>query len=380
VTTLATHWPPRNAEDLKLAANNGLLVEGHFVDLKRELPEPGKNVGIAIDLAAFSVDGGTIFLGVDERSTPAALSPIALRGVAERVEQVGLASVDPPVSVRAEVIDLGAGVGVVVVIVPPSPRAPHMVDGRYYARGDRTNHPLSDIEVTRIRGRLDGHANATRELLMGFVDTARREMNEGPLLAMIARPVPGRADMVLSAVDNDPPGWVQRVLLRGPLTVGLGERWSPDFYDSMTIGRRANGWSISAGDELDLEIHEDGLLRLRAQGLDMHRGAVNDVAINGLVKRVLLAAFAIARDVDYLGSWDFDVAIAPLRDRISGTGLLASGGFPGRISTPVYSEEGYGAATSATWEELEIGVDVAHRALMGRLNRAFGGRHPSLPT
>jgi hypothetical protein len=35
-------------------------------------------------------------------------------------------------------------VGYVAIDVPRSPRAPHIVDGRYYARGAKTNIVLSD--------------------------------------------------------------------------------------------------------------------------------------------------------------------------------------------------------------------------------------------
>src|SRR5687768_9667509 len=92
-------WPPTNRTDLEVAIANGLLTETHFLDLKRELPAPPKNQGIAADLASFSIDGGLIFVGIDETTQPVTISPVLLDGLAERIEQIGL-NIDPPVKVR----------------------------------------------------------------------------------------------------------------------------------------------------------------------------------------------------------------------------------------------------------------------------------------
>ena len=43
--------------------------------------------------------------------------------------------------------------GYLVVHVPASVRAPHMADGRYYGRGDKTNRLLSNTEVVRLLDR-----------------------------------------------------------------------------------------------------------------------------------------------------------------------------------------------------------------------------------
>lgn len=124
---VADRWPPTTRADLELALTNGLLEEGHFPDLKRELPPAGRNAGIAADLAAFSVDGGAICFGLDESTFPPTITPTPLKAAAERIEQVGLASVDPPVRVRSHRIEMEpSGHGVLVVVVPPSANAPHM--------------------------------------------------------------------------------------------------------------------------------------------------------------------------------------------------------------------------------------------------------------
>ena len=147
---------PRTEEDLEHLAQNGLLEESHGLDLKRELGSGNAaNKDLAKDIAAFSLDGGTILIGVDEDTSPPGLWPVPLDGLAERIEQIARMRVDEAVQIRTTVINStsNAGHGYVVVHVPQSVRAPHMVDGRYYGRGDKTNRMLPNAEVVRLLDR-----------------------------------------------------------------------------------------------------------------------------------------------------------------------------------------------------------------------------------
>ena len=135
-------WPPRTEELLRRAADNKLLTESHTLDIKRELPtSDSANRDIAKDIAAFSMDGGVIIIGVDEDTSPPSLHPVALDGLAERVEQIAATRVDEAVIVTSTAIEASTadGTGYLVVEVPASPRAPLMADGKYYGRGDKTD-------------------------------------------------------------------------------------------------------------------------------------------------------------------------------------------------------------------------------------------------
>jgi hypothetical protein len=108
------------------------------------------------------------------------VEPVLLDGLAEAVDQIARSRCDPPVYVichpllDSAVAD-GKARGVLLVEVPPGPGAPHMTDGRYYGRGDTTNHRLSDGDVARL------HA----------VRTARQLTAEQVIAAEVARdPVP----------------------------------------------------------------------------------------------------------------------------------------------------------------------------------------------
>jgi hypothetical protein len=85
-------WPPSTEEALSAAAREGNLKETNSIELKRELP-PGDsaNKELAADLASLSIDGGFLFIGVDESTGPG-LSPVPLKGLAERVEQETVAN------------------------------------------------------------------------------------------------------------------------------------------------------------------------------------------------------------------------------------------------------------------------------------------------
>ena len=101
VTNPGPIWNPRTEHELTDAAQNGLLNETHKLDLKREL-ESGDSAdrGLAKDVASFSLDGGTILIGVDEATSPPSLTPVVLNGLPERVEQIAAMRVDEPVLVE----------------------------------------------------------------------------------------------------------------------------------------------------------------------------------------------------------------------------------------------------------------------------------------
>ncbi|MDQ3302895.1 MAG: ATP-binding protein [Actinomycetota bacterium] len=97
---------------------------------------------MAVDVAAMANDGGTLLYGVDEddHGEPAVRTPIQLDGARERVDQIVRTCISEPpdIEIRAIPTEEDEGKGYLVVAVPLSPRAPHMVtvgkDNRYYGR------------------------------------------------------------------------------------------------------------------------------------------------------------------------------------------------------------------------------------------------------
>jgi schlafen family protein len=109
-------------------------------------------------------DGGILLYGVgeDKNRRPTILQPISLAGARERVHQIVRTCISEPPNIQVREIqtDDAPSLGYLVVAVPPSPRAPHMVtvdkDHRYYGRSDTGNVPLTEGEVARLYGGVRG--------------------------------------------------------------------------------------------------------------------------------------------------------------------------------------------------------------------------------
>ncbi|MET9318313.1 ATP-binding protein [Kribbella sp. NPDC003505] len=147
-------WRPSTEKELLAAIEDGLLRETHYLDMKRETgSSSGERKETARDLSSFAVDGGALLVGVEEdkENRTWRLRPQPLEGLAEKLEQIATQLVDPPLFITADEIpaEADASTGYLFVQVPGSARAPHMVEGIYYGRGDRTRIRLSDAEVVR---------------------------------------------------------------------------------------------------------------------------------------------------------------------------------------------------------------------------------------
>jgi hypothetical protein len=143
---------PATEQEILAAIEAGDLIENASFEAKGALPAKGKSKDLAIDVAAKASDGGTLLYGVgeDENRRPSVAQPFCLAGVRERVDQIVRTSISEPsdVQVREIPTDDDPGLGYLVVVVPPSPRAPHMVtvgkEYRYYGRSATGNVPLTE--------------------------------------------------------------------------------------------------------------------------------------------------------------------------------------------------------------------------------------------
>lgn len=152
-------WVPRTAAELEEAiANNTLPPESASYEYKQQLPPPGKNADIALDVSAMTVDGGVIIYGVGENKAAASFfsAPLQLQGAVERISQPIESNVKerPDFTARPLPIDGKPGEGYVVVECPASVRAPHMVEikdeYRFYGRSPGGNRKLTELEVEQL--------------------------------------------------------------------------------------------------------------------------------------------------------------------------------------------------------------------------------------
>lgn len=179
-------WRPRSIldswEQIEMAAAGGLLGEGQWIELKKDLG-PAKrevNVELARDLAALSLDGGLLIFGVTDDQRVTGCDPAQL---VTRVSQVASTAIQPPLSpvIHDPVFDPTGSRAVLVVEVPPSADAPHMVDGRYWGRSSDGKRPLSDAEVRRLLAAKAGSEAGFHERLQDLVrsDPIARFVDDG---------------------------------------------------------------------------------------------------------------------------------------------------------------------------------------------------------
>lgn len=152
---------PRTLDDLMLLVEER-APEGLQLEFKRELPASGKNDDLARDIASFAnAGGGAIVYGVEEdpQGRASRLVPFGLSGAPERVNQVAQTLLDEGLPVdEILAIEQNGGKGYLVVVVPPSSRAPHFQKGVAFGRAGATTAPLSRRQIGELFAKFPGFA------------------------------------------------------------------------------------------------------------------------------------------------------------------------------------------------------------------------------
>lgn len=244
-------WIPQTEADIVTAAQNDALTETMIFDAKREIP--AKNIETAKDVSAMANSaGGVLLYGLaEDAGRLTVLHPIPIKGQRERIEQIVRTSVDevPAFTVDAISTAKDPTSGYVVVVVPPSDRAPHMVivkgERRFYGRGESGNYTLSQAEVARLYERRQQSEFNLNPLLDRAIAASPVPEDEAfSHLHVIASPVL-RGDSILA---NAPAPNQQHRDLLGELikhvgsSVSTGGSYSPDFGPSSNWSRDAEGF------------------------------------------------------------------------------------------------------------------------------------------
>ncbi|MGL4744826.1 MAG: AlbA family DNA-binding domain-containing protein [Dermatophilaceae bacterium] len=385
-------WLPTTEQEIEEAASNGLLVETHYLDLKREVSRgDGANKELARDLAQFAIDGGALLIGLDEQDDgPPRLTPVELTGLPERVEQVAASRCDPPLHVACTAIWSSADPtrGYLLVAVPPSALAPHMVDGAYFGRGDTTKRRLSDPEVLRhhaARQQTDDRINA---LLDKYIrrDPIPEAEREQAHFSFVAAPMTPRHEMLLDAVTGD--HWqanLNRFIDAARLPDDLP---GPPLERLVRPDRRADGVAMVAGldasrqlslpggpeEVLEIEFTDEGMARMLNtwmtgdhQRLD-GRTLVALAPVTSVLVGIKLAA-AVGAHTQYGGAWLVGFALtgaAGLQVDVGHSGFRAGG----VERVPADADE-YRATTVVTTAELRDRPGAVTRRLVGRYVRSI---------
>ncbi|MFG1774777.1 helix-turn-helix domain-containing protein [Nocardia salmonicida] len=252
---LGPHTPrftPTCWEDVEAFVAAGSLKEHHWAEAKKALGPSGKddtNIELGRDLASLSVEGGTLFIGVtDGKGKGDKLVGIAdFDTERDRLDQVSRTRVSPPLNIVTTTIVKpdDPTVAVLVVTVPASASAPHMVDGKYWGRSDTGKQTLTDAQVRQLlaaRGersshfgdQLDAMAQVLNEPQAAERTTSRYFLRAEPIASNF--PPPSVADSITESYPFH--------LWRRLGVAGMGIH-QPCLHDADQAQSHADGWAAT---------------------------------------------------------------------------------------------------------------------------------------
>ncbi|WP_121258975.1 helix-turn-helix domain-containing protein [Nocardioides ferulae] len=395
-------WVPRDEAALADAAHSGLLVESHYFDPKESIPSgSGKNRELARDLASFAVDGGVLLVGVAESEDgPPELAPVQLTGLPERVEQVARSIPDPPIPVTCTAIPTTnqPGYGYLLIEVPATGTAPHMVDGRYMGRGDKTKTQLSDPEVLRLHQARAHTQGEIAKLVDAYVarDPIPPEVSAQAHGFVLAAPVRPRPEMLLNVRPDG--RWQQllhQLLDQGAHTVGTllakESQYRPSLRSVSEFSRRSDGAALTYGlssarepmvwgagqpsieDVVELEVTEDGAIRVLTtrlgDGIEGRGQVVFEDILPDLVRRTVSMASYVSDLTGYLGPWMFGVAATNIAGKPASGSARINLSTIGRFGT---DQPEYRRYTEASRVEVQQSPGAVTERLVGRFLRSVG--------
>lgn len=336
-------WIPKSIAELEARVKSGELDETPSLEFKREI---GKSKDVAIDIAAMSTDSGVICYGVaeDAHKKPTELSPISLvEDQAEsRIAQIVSTCIAEPPEIRFKRYErtLDPPTGYLLVIVPQSPRAPHMVvvrgDCRYYGRTAKTNVLLTEGSVARLylqRQRFDHDRDAELARVIAQASISPRE--EHAYIHLYVQPVVSHDKLLQGLVPHGTgANRVIGTLVRKTRASHIfSSNFTPDF-DSGTIQTTSSGWVayMSRVPEpgtrrdpnwiLDLRIRLDGSFHLfcgRAAATSSSGKEIFEDLITGIVVRSLYLAHLLYAQANYHGMIDVGLALTGLKGGLPGS-------------------------------------------------------------
>jgi len=412
----AMSWPPHTEDEIRAAIEARDVSESNVLDMKAAIGNTdSQRRGIAKDLASFAVDGGALLIGVLEHKDTKTFEavPIDLHDVIEQIEQIATNRVDPPLVVRPrEIPSSEDGRGYVWVDIPASPDAPHMVDGRYYGRGERTNRILTDADVLRLHQQRRNDRQRARDALDELrsrdpfpgarvngdaADPPHAQYGHLYLTATPRRAAPNVAQRLVWEDGGTLPQLADSVEREVPVVlVNEVSKVSP-YVQPFQRSSAASLTNIGGGDfatiagnerwGFDLRIQTDGSIGLTVTRVSTpERGELSprvlDIVLLANVWRLLGWVKIVAEETGYSGTWDLGVHATELFGKRSlvfaDSSRFDDDGF-------AFDENDYQEMASATRVDLEEPA-MTVRTLTEPLLRALGTwqhwttRIPSLST
>ncbi len=343
-------WIPRSEQEILAAIESGNLSETSSFDAKSALPKKGKSKDLAVDVAAMANDGGTLLYGIDEddHGEPVIRTPIQLNGARERVDQIVRTCISEPPDIEIYAIptEEDEDKGYLLVAVPSSSRAPHMVtvgkDNRYYGRSAVGNTRLTEGEVARLYERRSKWEVDRMALLEEAITRAPIGSDERfSYLHLVAKCVASEEDLLKKAMGDGYLVPFLNSLFAAATKSDVFPRsyekgYSPDLGDNNSYDRRAEGWVTSQGlgadwqssgdprQALEFEIGLDGSGRLfcgrAAEEANGGKLQLFEDLVAGLTARFLCVLGGLYDAGAYLGPVDVGIAVTGLEGAVSYNG------------------------------------------------------------
>lgn len=337
-------WMPKTEIEIINVVNSGSLEESSTFDAKQSIPS--RNHETAKDIAAMATDGGAIIYGIgeDENGNPTVLTPIVLADQIERITAIANTSIQEPPDIVIWSIptDGDDSKGYVLVFVPPSERAPHMVVvnniNRYYGRSGKQNVRLDEGGVARLYERRQKMELKLDNLLYEMVqNTPVMPTPAYGFLHLIAAPVfkkEGFLDRIVRegvSIDNVLHSLVE---IARDDSVSPRNYFSPDFDDNFPdrwvrdIDGLKGNLACSASSSEPLAPRYALILHFNFDGsLSLFSGRISEKinsdmrlfpsAIAGLTKRFIALTSSLYEQADYFGMVDIGVAITGVKGAIT---------------------------------------------------------------
>jgi hypothetical protein len=399
-------WVPATEDDIRKVVDSGLIKESHYVDAKRETGgSQGERKETARDLASYAVDGGALLFGVGEHKDSHAmyLEPQPLNGLIEKIDNIAAMLIDPPLTVVPVEIpsEKDPALGYVLAHIPPSPVAPHMVDGRYYARAERTRRVLQDSEVLRLHARRESVVAQVGRLLDAEVAREPVPNLDRRLghLYFVAQPIGAPSALARGITRDDPRAamsvvWDTEPQFRSQAT---GAQLPPNPREAASQSNRSRGLGLSShglsgpgrsvlpnpnggesddGGLLDIELRDDGGIRLLVGRGTMSVGQnaadtaeyILDSLAVAYTRRLVDWTVAIGERTGWRGSWMLGIHC----DRLRGRSSYAHYANLGMFRASHFDEGTYREVTTASHLEMQQRPRTVARRVIGRLTETLG--------
>jgi hypothetical protein len=333
-------WLPKTENEIIEVVKSGSLNETSIFDAKKEIST--KSQEIAKDIASMANDGGVIIYGIgeDENKRLTILNPIPLAGQPERIDAIVRSCIaEPPqIHLTSIITEKDPSVGYLVVLIPPSERAPHMVivngDHRFYGRTETGNAPLNEGEVARLYTRREKTEVDRDQLLEDEIKSSPLEPSQDyAFLFLYARPVFTKEGFFNSIAKNDknlPTICNEQIQFALQESIYKPNQISPDFRIPREWINRVDGLLGPMGYEtrdpedqpgatLNIKIDDKGSIHLfsgGAAGKQQDRMIIDHHAIAGITSRFLAFAGSLYQVAGYSGMLDVGIALTGLRNSV----------------------------------------------------------------